>query len=165
LDIGFTEHFTTRLGTTSNYSAIANLHTSQITTPHNTSFPACVCSRRSLVTAFNSGDSSPSELDSSLKGSSCPTLFSTVLFLHSLPYRTDFVAPTAFLIISRHGQRRQHRPFIMLTVSAGMCLPSRSLAAAVYYCLIRICCLATNVVPLSVSRPLPRNECSIRAVR
>jgi hypothetical protein len=32
LGIGFIDHLYTQLGTTSNYSAIANLHTSQITT-------------------------------------------------------------------------------------------------------------------------------------
>jgi hypothetical protein len=45
----------------------------------------------------------------------------------------------------------------MLTVSARTCLLNRSLAAAVSSCLLRICCLATDVVPLSVSWPLPRN--------
>jgi hypothetical protein len=41
-----------------------------------------------------------------------------------------------------------------------MCLPSRYLAATVYSC-----CLATDVVPLSVSGPLLINECCFRAVR
>jgi hypothetical protein len=45
-----------------------------------------------------------------------------------------------------------------------MCSSSRSLAAAVYSCLIRICSIATDVVPLSVSRPLPRNESCFRTV-
>jgi hypothetical protein len=54
--------------------------------------------------------------------------------------------------------------FIFVYVSTGMCLPSRSLAAAVYSCLLRIFCLATDVVPLSVSQPLPRNKCCFRAV-
>jgi hypothetical protein len=53
----------------------------------------------------------------------------------------------------------------MLTISAGICLPSRSLVAAVCSCLLRVCCLPMNVVPLSVSRPLHRNECCFRAVR
>jgi hypothetical protein len=51
------EHFTTRLGTRNNYSAIANLHTLQLTTEHD-KFSACsVFSSRSLVTASNNGDS------------------------------------------------------------------------------------------------------------
>jgi hypothetical protein len=53
----------------------------------------------------------------------------------------------------------------MLTVSARICLQSCCLVAAVYSCLLRICCLATNVVPLSISRPLLRNECCFKAVR
>jgi hypothetical protein len=52
----------------------------------------------------------------------------------------------------------------MPTVSSGALLPSRSIAAAVYSCLLRICYLVTNVVPLSFSRPLPRNKCCFRAV-
>jgi hypothetical protein len=34
LDIVFIDHFTPRLGTTSNYSAISDFHTLQITTAH-----------------------------------------------------------------------------------------------------------------------------------
>jgi hypothetical protein len=54
LDIGFIDHLYTQLGTTSIYSAIATLHTLQITTTHAKSFPACyVFTSRSLVTASN----------------------------------------------------------------------------------------------------------------
>jgi hypothetical protein len=52
---------TTRLGTTSNYSAIANLRSSQITTAAAKSFPVyCVFTSPSLATASNSGGSSAS---------------------------------------------------------------------------------------------------------
>jgi hypothetical protein len=62
LDIGFIDHLYTRL-------LISTIH--KATRP----FPACsVFTRRSLVTASNSGDSSASALKSSL---------------HRLPYRTD----------------------------------------------------------------------------
>jgi hypothetical protein len=58
LDIGFIDHLYTRLGTTSNYSATANLHNLQIRAKH---FPACwLFTSRFLVTASNSGDSSAS---------------------------------------------------------------------------------------------------------
>jgi hypothetical protein len=58
LDIGFNDHFYSRLGTTSNYSAIVNIHNSQINTSAM-SFPACCFfTSRSLETASNSGDSS-----------------------------------------------------------------------------------------------------------
>jgi hypothetical protein len=80
LDIGNIDHFTTRLGTTSNYSSIANLHTSQITTAHPKSFQACcVFTIRSLVTDSNSGGPSASALNSSLKGGSLPTPPNTFL--------------------------------------------------------------------------------------
>jgi hypothetical protein len=46
-----------------------------------------------------------------------------------------------------------------VSVAAGTCLPSCSLVAAVYCCLLRICCLAVDVVPLFVSQLLPRNKC------
>jgi hypothetical protein len=59
LNIGFIDFFSTRLGTTSNYSAIANLHTLQITTAPAKPFPACcVFTSHSLVTDSNSGHSS-----------------------------------------------------------------------------------------------------------
>jgi hypothetical protein len=56
---------------------------------------------------FNSGDSSASELKSSLNGGSP----GTDSFLHRLPYRTDLIAATVFLITPRHGPLRQHRSF------------------------------------------------------
>jgi hypothetical protein len=59
--IGFIHHLCTPLGTTSNYSAIANLHNSQIITPPTKPFPTCCFfTSRSLTTACNSGDSSAS---------------------------------------------------------------------------------------------------------
>jgi hypothetical protein len=49
----------TQDGNTSNYSAIANPHNSQITTAPSKSFTACcVFTSRSLATASKSGDSS-----------------------------------------------------------------------------------------------------------
>jgi hypothetical protein len=44
LETGFIDHFKTRLMTTLNYSAIADLHTSQITTAHAKSFQSAVSS-------------------------------------------------------------------------------------------------------------------------
>jgi hypothetical protein len=52
----------TRLGTTSNYSAIADLHSLQITVAHAKPQLFIVVSSRCLVTALNSGDSSVSVL-------------------------------------------------------------------------------------------------------
>jgi hypothetical protein len=67
LEIGFIDQFNTWLVTTLNYSAIADLYTSQITTAHAKSFPACrVFTSRSLVTAYNSGDSSTTPTKSCL---------------------------------------------------------------------------------------------------
>jgi hypothetical protein len=54
MDIGFIDHLHRHVST-SNYSATANLHNSQITTP-----PAKHFQSRSLATASNSGDSSAS---------------------------------------------------------------------------------------------------------
>jgi hypothetical protein len=84
---GFIDHLYTRLGTTSIYSATANLHNSQITTAPNKSFPACyVFTFRSLATAPNSGDSSASRaqvLSSPTLVQNClPAVSSTELDLH-----------------------------------------------------------------------------------
>jgi hypothetical protein len=57
----FIDHLYKRLVRTSNYSATANLHNSQISISHAKPFPACyVLTSRSLATASNSGDSSAS---------------------------------------------------------------------------------------------------------
>jgi hypothetical protein len=59
----FIDHFNTRLVTTLNYSAIANLLTLKIATAHAKSFPACnVLTSRFLVTAPDSADYSASAL-------------------------------------------------------------------------------------------------------
>jgi hypothetical protein len=61
LDIGFTDHLSTPLRTTSNYSPTADLHNSQITTTPLCLFLACcVFNSHSLATASNDGDSSAS---------------------------------------------------------------------------------------------------------
>jgi hypothetical protein len=71
LDIEFSDHLNTQLVITFNYSAIADLHTLQITTAHTKSFPACsVFTSSCLVTASNNGYSSASGLKSSLNGGS-----------------------------------------------------------------------------------------------
>jgi hypothetical protein len=94
LDIGFIDHFNTQLISISNYSAITNLHTLQITAANTKSSPTCSFrTSRFLITASNIGDSSASALKSTLNGGSLPT---------------DLVAPVVFLITSRHGPRRQH---------------------------------------------------------
>jgi hypothetical protein len=54
LDIEFIDHLYTQLVTARNYSAIANLHTLQITTAHPKSFAASsVFTKRCLLTASN----------------------------------------------------------------------------------------------------------------
>jgi hypothetical protein len=59
--IGFIALIHSRFVTEINYSATANLHTSQITRATAKHFPACcVLTSRSLATASNSGDSSAS---------------------------------------------------------------------------------------------------------
>lgn len=65
LNIGFIDRFTARLETTSNYSAIAKVHTLQITTAFAKTSPAC-CMFTSLLLAAASdrGDSSASSLTS-----------------------------------------------------------------------------------------------------
>jgi hypothetical protein len=108
LHIGFIDHLYTQLRTMSNYDATTNLRNSQITTAPAKPFPACcVFTSHSLVMASNSGDSSASTLRSSLNGSYLPT----VLFLHSLPYRTDLAAPVVFLISPQCEPCRQRCSF------------------------------------------------------
>jgi hypothetical protein len=64
---GFIDHLYTQLVTTSNYNAIANLHTLQITRAH-AKFSQSSFTSHFLVTDFNNGDSSASVLTSLLSG-------------------------------------------------------------------------------------------------
>jgi hypothetical protein len=66
LEIGFIDHFNTRLVTTLNCRAIADFHTLQITTAHAVFLVCCVFTIGSLVTASDSGDSSTAPTKSSL---------------------------------------------------------------------------------------------------
>jgi hypothetical protein len=109
LEIGFIDHLYTQLGTTLNYSAIANLHNLQITTAHVKSFPACcVFTSRSPVMASNSGNSAASAVKSSLNSGSLPI----DSFLHSLPYRTDLLSPAVFLITAHVDNSFRSRTLI-----------------------------------------------------
>jgi hypothetical protein len=102
---GFILDLLAQLGTTSNYSAIADLHRLHITTGHAKSFPAsCIYTSRSLVTTSNSRDPSASALKSALNNTSFPT----DIFFHRLPYGTESVAAIVFLLTPRHGPRRKH---------------------------------------------------------
>jgi hypothetical protein len=137
---GFIDYLYTRLGTTSNYSATANLHNSQITRAPVRPFPAwSVFTSLSVATASNSGDSSASctqvlslqppmpnsALNSQLK-------YSSTAELNWLS--TNWVAPNLFLVTTLHGPSRKHRFQQLL------------------YCCARICC-SGNVF----TDPLPRN--------
>jgi hypothetical protein len=103
----FTDHLYTRLGTTSNYSATANLHGSQIATA------CCVFNSRSLATASNIGDSSASRAQ--IPSSQPP-----------LQNSTELIAPTLQAITSRHGPHRKRSSIVaFVSVGAGTCLPSR----------------------------------------
>jgi hypothetical protein len=110
-----------RLIGTSNYSATANLHNSQITTATAKPFPACcVFTSRSLAKALTVEIFQLHALKSSLD---------------RLPYWTDLVAPVIFLITSRHGSLRKHCFIQFLycciwTVGVPMWwLPSQSIGA------------------------------------
>jgi hypothetical protein len=63
------DHFTTRLATTLNYSAIADLHTSEITNAHAKTFQSALFTSRSIATASNNAYSSASALTSLPAGS------------------------------------------------------------------------------------------------
>jgi hypothetical protein len=127
LDIVFIDHLYTQPRTTINYSAIANLHNSQISTAPTKSFPACcVFTSRSLVAASSSGNSSASALKSSLNGG----FPATASFPHRLQYGTDFVASVVLLVTPLHG-------------------PSRKTRFQKYlYCCMRIRCARERVYPV-----------------
>jgi hypothetical protein len=147
---GFIDYLYTPLGTTSNYSIIANLHTLQITAAPSKPFPACcVATSRYLITASNSGDSSASSLGSSCHSRPCRTLVNWTIApsLPSLIFRaqlnchpsTNWIAPILFFITTLHGPHRKHLSsnVACMFVSSGTCLPSRCKETAV--CLFAYC--------------------------
>jgi hypothetical protein len=111
---GFIYYLHTRLGTTSTYNAIADLHTLQITATPAKPFPdSCIFTSHSLATASINGDSSASRAE---VPSSQPPLQNS----------TEFIALTFLVITSRHVPQRKHRsPTVaFVSVDAGTCLPS-----------------------------------------
>jgi hypothetical protein len=122
----------TWLVSTSNYSAVTDLHTSQITGAHAKSSQPAV-SIRFLVSDLNNGDSSAPVLISLLFGK-----YPTSDWTHS--------SLTVLLITSLHGPHRKHHSSVLafMSVAAGTCLPSHSIAATICSHLLRISCLATT---------------------
>jgi hypothetical protein len=103
---GFIDHLYIQIRTTSNYSAIPNLHTLQTTTTTAKSFPAlCVFTSRSLETASISGDSSASRAQ--VLPSEPPVQNSTLNYQQNysaissqppLQCSTELVAPILFFL-------------------------------------------------------------------
>jgi hypothetical protein len=79
--------------------------------------------------------------------------------LHRLPYDSLSLVPVILLITPRHGPHRKHRLLLYsnrFSVNMFVCKGINSVTA-MYTCLLRICCLAADVVLLFVSRSLPSN--------
>jgi hypothetical protein len=112
LEIGFIDHFNTRLVTTLNYSTFTDLHTLRITREHTKSFPACnVFTSHFPVRASNSGDSSASTLTPFPAGHRLPTKsqlnYSIISSQSPLQNSTDLTAPIVPVITSKHGTHRK----------------------------------------------------------
>jgi nicotinamide riboside transporter PnuC len=108
----------TQLGTTSNYSATANFHNSQIVTAPDKPFPkpAVPLQSLSLAAASNSGDSSASPTQ---------VLSSQPPVHNSLSYNSaELIALTVLVITSCHGPHRKHCSSIVAAMpfATGMCL-------------------------------------------
>jgi hypothetical protein len=72
-------------------------------------------------------------------------------------WRATFIQLNWLLNVSRLGRHRKHRSSVAVQL-----FPWGHVFW--YICLLRIWYLATDVVPLFVSRPSPRNECCFRAI-
>jgi hypothetical protein len=109
----------------------ANFHNLQSTITHANSFPArSVFTSSCLVMASNNGCYS-------LNGGSLPTACLPYNWLVVISHRPSSVLFTAYqlstLATQRNGPRRKHRSSVACVfVAAGLCLPNRSLATAVY---------------------------------
>jgi hypothetical protein len=133
LDIGFIDHLYTRLGTTSNYNAIADFHTWQIITSHAMFFQPAASSPGVPWQRFVTLDILQlNSLKSSLNG----CCFPAASFLHRLPYRTELVAPIFFLTTPRHGPHRNNPfPAVLLLLLVDSLLRDRVYRAVAYKCL------------------------------
>jgi hypothetical protein len=127
LEIGFIDHFNTQFKTTLNYSAIADLHTLQITAAYAQVFwVCCVFTSSSLVKASNSGDSSAFALISLSTGSQLHQL--SLLFTDSLTTLWRTSKPT-LVITSWHGHLHCCTPII-----SSVCLWRCYSVTAAYTC-------------------------------
>jgi hypothetical protein len=103
LGFGFTDHFNIQLVTTLNYRAIADLHTSQITTAHAKSFQSAVSSPvipwQQLLTV------EILQLPRSFVACWLPTTLTKSSLHRSLKLT---LAPTVLLIPSQQGPCRKH---------------------------------------------------------
>jgi hypothetical protein len=121
---GFIDHLYTRLETTSNYSATASLHNSQITTAPAKRFPVCcVFTSRSMATACNSGDSSASRAQ---------------VFSSQPPVQNwSKLKPRPLLITSQHGPHTKHSsisaPSLRSCLIADKTVPSPCPETALVY--------------------------------
>jgi hypothetical protein len=126
--IGFIDTLFTQLGTTCNYSAIADLHTLQFTTAHTLGFS--VFTSRILATDAQSN----SFLDiSSQSPSTADSLSSIPLLPSSYPGRlasrntAQFLSTELFFITTLHRLRRKHS----LSIVGKACLQHRCIATEV----------------------------------
>jgi hypothetical protein len=169
----------TPLGTRSNYSAIANLHTLQITTAPTNPFPACCAlTSRSVVTVSNSGHSSASRTQVMLSQqpvqNSCQLLASLAnlnwLVISSQLYRlaaishqapsllftgwpstfSRLIAPTVLAISSRHELHTKHCSSIVACIFVSAGT-----------CLRRGF-LQTGCLTAFIKNPLPQQQASFR---
>jgi hypothetical protein len=104
---GFIDHLHTPIGTTSNYSAITNLHTLQITTVPAKPFPVCCfITSHLLATASTNGDSS---------GSCAQVLLSQLPMQNSLLTVNSTIAPSLLSLHSRAQLNFQHPIIFFIT--------------------------------------------------
>jgi hypothetical protein len=130
---GFIDHFTTRLGSTSNYSATTNL--SQLTNHHST---CNVYTSPSLATASNSGYSSVSGAhvvtarrigrNSTIH---CPA--------YNISPRTTYKTPHFHCYTPSFALLR------LCCLAMGTCSPSRCIETLWYICLSHGHCIATAI--------------------
>jgi hypothetical protein len=124
LEIGFIDHFNTRLVTALDYSAFADLPTLEITRAHAKPFQSAVFISRFLVTASNSGHSSTAPNKSSL---------------HRLPYNSFWTFAPTVLLINISTRTPQNTPSIVvlqLFLWERVCLRRRYPVTATYTCLL-----------------------------
>jgi hypothetical protein len=138
---GFIDDLYTPLGTTSNQSAVTDLHTIHIATAHAKPQSVIVSPNRFLVTDLNNGDSSASLPTSVLSGEYSTAELNAPAVMVTTSLRGSHIQKLYFCVHVRCRGNMLTKPL----PRNGRCLQSRRLATGLYDT-VSCCCIMVSCV-------------------